>query len=152
MEKNQEIINDLKLLVDIVNDGKEGYTSAGEVTDSLELKALFLKYAAQRIAYAAELKQHIALHGGESENEEGGILGILHRTWIDIKQALSSREEVAVLKAVETGEKAALEKYDQILEKKLLHADHISMLQKQRSGILEALKEIEPHQVRLEKL
>ncbi|WP_199121108.1 PA2169 family four-helix-bundle protein [Pedobacter sp. ASV28] len=152
MEKNQEIINDLKLLVDIVNDGKEGYTSAGEVTDSLELKALFLKYAAQRIAYAAELKQHIALHGGESKNEEGGILGILHRTWIDIKQALSSREEVAVLGAVETGEEAALEKYDQILEKEILHADHISMLQKQRSGILEALKEIETHQVRLEKL
>ena len=151
MESNKEIISDLKGLVNIVNDGKEGYESAGETTDSIELKGLFLKYSAQRAGYAMELKEHIAQHGGDSENEDGGILGSLHRTWIDIKQALSSKEDAAILGAIETGEKAAIEKFDKCLEDYASHADHIGLLQKQRTGILEALKEIETYRQRLER-
>jgi uncharacterized protein (TIGR02284 family) len=149
METNQEIIGDLKGLVNIVNDGKEGYASAYDATDSGELKELFLKYSAQRADYAMELKDHIAEHGGDSDNEEGGILGALHRTWIDIKQALSSKEDAAILGAIETGEKAAIEKYDKVLEDYASHADHIALLQRQRTGILEALREIETYHHRL---
>ncbi|MBB5644911.1 ferritin-like domain-containing protein [Pedobacter cryoconitis] len=149
MESNKEIISDLKGLVNIVNDGKEGYESASETTDSIELKGLFLKYSAQRAGYALELKEHIVQHGGDSENEDGGILGSLHRTWIDIKQALSSKEDAAILGAIETGEKAAIEKFDKCLEDYASHADHIGLLQKQRTGILEALREIETYHQRL---
>lgn len=151
MESNKEIISDLKGLVNIVNDGKEGYESASETTDSIELKGLFLKYSAQRAGYAMELKEHITQHGGDSENEDGGILGSLHRTWIDIKQALSSKEDAAILGAIETGEKAAIEKFDKCLEDYASHADHIGLLQKQRTGILEALREIETYRQRLER-
>lgn len=151
MESNKEIISDLKGLVNIVNDGKEGYESASETTDSIELKGLFLKYSAQRAGYALELKEHIVQHGGDSENEDGGILGSLHRTWIDIKQALSSKEDAAILSAIETGEKAAIEKFDKCLEDYASHADHIGLLQKQRTGILEALREIETYRQRLER-
>ena len=150
MESNSEIISDLKGLVNIVNDGKEGYESAAEATDSIELKGLFLKYSAQRAGYAMELEDHLALHGGDSDNNEGGILGVLHRTWIDIKQALSSKEDVAILAAVETGEKTAIEKYDKALEDYSTHADHLELLQRQRTGILEALKEVETYRLRLE--
>lgn len=151
METNKKVVEDLKGLVNIVNDGKEGYLSASEVTDSIELKDLFLRLASQRIGYANELKNYITLYGGNSENEEGGILGVLHRTWIDIKQALSSREDEAILTAIETGEKAAIERYDNVLEDDINHADHINMLQRQRTGILEALKEIETYHIRLER-
>ncbi|WP_449437150.1 ferritin-like domain-containing protein [Pedobacter steynii] len=149
MGNNTEIISDLKGLVNIVNDGKEGYESAAETTDSVELKAVFRQYAAQRSGYAIELKKHISDHGGESDNEEGGILGALHRTWIDIKEALSSKEDAAILGAIETGEKAAIEKYDKALEDYATHADHIELLQRQRTGILEALREIETYHHRL---
>ena len=147
MENDKEIISDLKGLVNIINDGKEGYESAAEATDNPELKALFAKYSAQRAVYAQELKSHIATHGGESTNDEGGVLGALHRTWIDIKQALSSKEDSAILEAVTTGEKAALEKYDSALENYVEHADHIELLRKQRNGIAEALSDIESYQI-----
>lgn len=142
MENNNEIISDLKGLVSIVNDGKEGYQSAAETTDSLDLKAIFLKYAAERKVYELELKAHLATHGGESDNTEGGILGVLHRTWIDVKEALSSKEDVAILGAIETGEKAAIEKYDALLDHPSTHADHLDLLNKQRQGIQSALTEI----------
>ena len=143
MESNKEIISDLKDLLAIVNDGKVGYESACEVTDNISLQGVFLKYAAQRAGYAEELKTHIATHGDIAENESGGILGALHRTWIDIKQALSSKEDVAILEAVVTGEKAAIEKFDKYISNYADHADHMQLLTRQREGILNALKEIE---------
>jgi uncharacterized protein (TIGR02284 family) len=150
MENNTAIIDDLKGLVNILNDGKEGYQSAAETTQSTELASLFLEYAQQRSEYAEELKAHLAQHGGVSENETGGVLGALHRTWIDIKQALTGKEDVAILGAIETGEKAAIEKFDAALEHPAIHADHIELLQKQRTGILAALRAIETYHTRLE--
>lgn len=148
MESNKEIISDLKDLLAIVNDGKVGYESACEVTDNISLQGVFLKYAAQRTGYAEELKTHIATHGDIADNESGGILGALHRTWIDIKQALSSKEDVAILEAVVTGEKAAVEKFDKYISNYADHADHMQLLIRQREGILNALKEIEELLVR----
>lgn len=142
MENNNEIIADLKGLISIINDGKEGYESASESTDNVELKAIFLKYAAERKAYELELKAHLASHGGESDNSEGGILGAIHRTWIDIKEAISGKEDEAILGAIETGEVAAVEKYDMVLKDPKTHADHLDLLNKQRDGIQNALNEI----------
>lgn len=143
MESNREIVSDLKDLLSILNDGKEGYESACEATDKIELQGVFLKYAAQRAGYAEELRTHIATHGAVAENENGGILGALHRTWIDIKQALSSKEDLSILKAITTGEMAALEKYNHYIADYTDHADHLQLLQRQRDGILNAVKEIE---------
>ena len=143
MESNKEIVADLKDLLSIVNDGKEGYESACEVTDDLSLQGVFLKYAAQRAGYAEELRTHIATHGDIAENESGGILGALHRTWIDIKQALSSKEDVAILEAIVTGEKVAIERFDKYILRSADHADHMQLLTRQREGILNALKDIE---------
>lgn len=143
MENNQEIISDLKGLVSIINDGKEGYSSAAESTDNVELKAVFLKYVAERALYENDLKSHLEKHGGDSDNQEGGILGAIHRTWIDIKEALTDKSETALLSAVATGEKAALEKYDMVIKDNELHSDHLNLLTTQRNGIAEALKEIE---------
>ena len=143
MGNNQEIISDLKGLVSIINDGKEGYSSAAESTDNVELKAVFLKYVAERALYENELKAHLAKHGGMSEDEDGGILGAIHRTWIDIKEALTDKSETAVLSAVITGENAALAKYDSVIKDNQLHEDHLNLLTSQRNGIAEALKEIE---------
>ena len=143
MESNNEIIKDLQGLVNIINDGKEGYESSSEATDSIELKGIFLKYSAQRAAFAQELSDHISAHGGEADDNGGGVMGALHRTWIDIKQALSSREDAAILGAIETGEQAAIEKYDQCIFNYASHEDHIELLKKHRFAIAEALREIQ---------
>lgn len=144
MESNKEVISDLNSLVTILNDGKQGYESAAETTDSLELKAVFGKYALERAAYAAELKAHIKQHGGnEDDNDNGGLLGAVHRTWIDVKQAFAGNDNKAILDAILTGEKSAIEKYDGYIADYTDHADHLALLQKQRDGIQTDLKQIE---------
>lgn len=143
MKDQKEIIADLKGLVTIVNDGKEGYKEAAEKVKSMELKAMFMEFSMERSAYEDDLKAHILQHGGESTNDEGGVLGALHRTWIDIKEALSSNEDAAILNTVITGEKAAVAKYDEVLEDYETHEDHYALLMKQREGIDNSLNKIE---------
>jgi uncharacterized protein (TIGR02284 family) len=150
IQQDEQIISDLKGLINIANDGKEGYLSASETTDNPQLKALFLKFSNEREVYAEELKAHILKHGGTSTNESGGVLGSLHRTWIDVKQALSSKEDSAILSAVETGEKVALEKYEKAMEDYEHHADHLYLLKSHRDGILNALKAIETMHIAME--
>jgi uncharacterized protein (TIGR02284 family) len=143
LKSKEEVISDLKELLQLVNDGKEGYQSAAEATENEQLKALFLQLSGERIVYAAELKEHLAVHGADAENESGGILGGLHRTWFNIKQALSSKEDKGILTAITTGEKAAIEKYDACIADYADHADHLKLLKEQRDGIQAALTEIE---------
>ncbi|RYE31036.1 MAG: PA2169 family four-helix-bundle protein [Sphingobacteriaceae bacterium] len=101
MENNKEIISDLNSLITILNDGKQGYESAAETTDSLELKAVFGKYALERAAYATELKAHIKQHGGnEDDNENGGVLGAIHRGWLDVKHAVTGLMDFGLIKTV----------------------------------------------------
>lgn len=148
MKSNEEIVSDLNSLVTILNDGKQGYESAAETTDSLELKAVFGKYALERAAYAAELKAHIKQHGGnEDDNDNGGILGAIHRGWIDVKQAVTGNDNKAILDAIETGEKSAIEKYDGFIADYTDHADHLALLKKQRDGIQTDLTQIQSLQV-----
>lgn len=143
MKSNEEIIDDLKGLVKIINDGKEGYESAAETSDNAELKTLFYGFSIERATYAADLKSHISIHGGESENEEGDILGALHRTWVDVKQAFTTHQSHAILEAITTGEKVAIERYDEVLADYTDHADHYNLLKNQRDGIEAALSRIE---------
>ncbi|WP_345949625.1 PA2169 family four-helix-bundle protein [Mucilaginibacter sp. PAMB04274] len=143
LKSKEQVINDLNEILNLVNDGKEGYQSAAEATENPALKALFLKLSGERIVYAAELKEHIATHGEDADNENGGLLGGLHRTWLTIKQALSSKEDKAILNAITTGEKAAIEKYNECIADYADHADHLTLLTEQRDGIKAALVEIE---------
>lgn len=143
LKSKEEVISDLKELLTLVNDGKEGYQSASEATGNPELKALFSKFSGERIVYAAELKEHIAVHGGIADNDNGGLLGGLHRTWINIKEVLSSKEDKAILSAIPEGERAAIAKYDELIADYADHADHLKLLTEQRDGIQTALNEVE---------
>ena len=147
MKNNENIVADLKDLLVLANDGKDGYQSAAEATDNPELKAIFSSYAGERIVYAAELKEHIATHDGLAENESGDILGTLHRAWLQVKQAFASKEDAAILGAITTGERAAIAKYNELMENYERHADHLPLLTGQRDGIIEALKKIETLQL-----
>jgi uncharacterized protein (TIGR02284 family) len=145
LKSKNEVVNDLKKILELVNDGKEGYQSAADATDDPELKALFLRISGERMVYASELKEHIALHGDEADNDKGGILGGLHRTWLHLKQALSSKDDLALLSAITTGEKSAIDKYNACIADYADHADHLTLLSEQRDGISAALAEIERH-------
>ncbi|WP_374951037.1 PA2169 family four-helix-bundle protein [Mucilaginibacter sp.] len=143
LKSKEQVTNDLAEILELVNDGKEGYHSAAEATENPNLQALFSRISGERIVYAAELKEHIELHGEVADNENGDLKGGLHRAWLNVKQAFSSKEDQTILTAITTGELAAIEKYNECIADYADHADHLKLLTEQRDGIKAALAEIE---------
>ncbi|MEO3407607.1 PA2169 family four-helix-bundle protein [Mucilaginibacter sp. CAU 1740] len=148
LKTKDEVISDLKDLLELVNDGKEGYHTASEATASPELKALFSKLSGERIVYTSELRDHLALHGADADNDSGGILGGLHRTWLIIKGALTGKDNRSLIETIITGEKAVIAKYDELIADFADHADHMELLKGQREGIQTALAQIESEQAK----
>jgi uncharacterized protein (TIGR02284 family) len=140
--RNEEIVDNLRHLLSICNDGKEGYKNAAQNCDTGELKALFTTYSIQRAEFADKLRTCIREYGGDPDNERGGPLGVLHRTWIDIKTALTTNDNKAVLDACITGEKAAVEAYEHALENQNMNMETRQLIMQQKSQINEALQHI----------
>lgn len=141
--RNEELIDELKHLLHIANDGKEGYKTAAEDADSAELKALFTTYSIQRSEFEMELKSCLQQLGAPSDNESGGPLGALHRVWMDVKTALTSNDNHAILDACITGEKAAIEAYDKVLADTSLSPEMREILTSQRADISESLRNVQ---------
>ncbi len=140
---NEPLLNQLKHLLAISNDGKEGYRNAAENVDASELKALLTAYSIQRSEFSSELKTQIRLLGGNPDNDEGGPLGLLHRAWIDIKTVFTINDNKAVLEACETGEKAAIEAYDKALEHPEIASAARQLLSHHRKSIADSLQNIQ---------
>lgn len=135
LKSKEEVISDLKNLLTLINDGKEGYQSAADATDTPELKALFSKFSGERIVYAEELKEHISVHGGSADNEAGGLLGGLHHTWINIIELLTNKDDKALLSAITDGERVAIAKYDEYIADYVDHADHLALLKEHQKQL-----------------
>ncbi len=145
--RNENTVDHLEKLLAICNDGKEGYKKANEDVESTELKSIFTTYASQRAMFASELKKLLRKYGGDPDNTKGDALGTLHRVWIDIKSAITSKDNDAILSACITGEKSAIKAYDDALEETNIDSEVKSILSTQREDISSALRNIQ----RLEK-
>ena len=141
--RNEDLIDGIKHLLHIANDGKEGYKTAAEDADSAELKALFTTYSIQRSEFEMELKSLLRQLGADSNNESGGPLGAIHRVWMDIKTAVTGNDNHAILDACITGEKAAIEAYDKVLADTSLTQEMRETLTSQRSDINECLRNVQ---------
>lgn len=148
--EREKLADKLEHLLAICNDGKEGYKTASENVEDTELKSLFITYANQRSAFATEIKALLSQLGGDRQNKEGGPLGALHRAWIDVKAALTGKDRAAILNACITGDKAALNAYDDVLDEEDLDTIMKTLLNKQRQEIAEALHSIEKLEQRVD--
>ncbi|PWG80094.1 ferritin-like domain-containing protein [Pararcticibacter amylolyticus] len=145
---NERTVANLKHLLSICNDGKEGYKTAAQNSDSDELKALFSTYSIQRAGFEMELKKCIHQCNADPDNEIGGPLGVLHRAWMEIKTMLTANDNKAILEACVTGEKAAVESYSKALEDPELQTEVREILLVQLNGVRDCLKNIESLQQR----
>lgn len=108
-------IKTLNHLIEILRDGQNGYKTAAEDAKDAELASLFRRYSDQRAEFVTQLQTRLLSLGVEPE-KFGSATGAMHRTWIDLKAALSSNEPHAVLAEAERGEDAAVDAYKKALD------------------------------------
>jgi uncharacterized protein (TIGR02284 family) len=112
---NDDIISTLNGLIETCKDGQEGFKQAAEGVERSDLKSLFFEFSQQRSHFAGEL-QSIVQTLGEEPTTSGSTAGALHRGWINIKSAVTGKDEKAVLNECERGEDSAKKAYKDALE------------------------------------
>ena len=119
MKEQKEITSSLNSLIETLKDGQEGFRQAAEGVKDPQLKSLLNQYSQQRARFAGELQKQ-ALSLGESKPEtDSSTTGALHRTWINLKSAVTKGDDYAVLAECERGEDSAVEEYKKALDDSL---------------------------------
>src|SRR5690242_11016404 len=97
MAQQKEIISTINSLIETLKDGQEGFRQAAEAVKDPSLKSLFNQFSLQRARFAGELQSE-AVQLGESKPEtDSSTSGALHRAWINIKSAVTSGDDHAIL-------------------------------------------------------
>jgi len=115
-----DLTDSLNHLIHICHDGQEGYLQAAEHVKSAWLQALLQSFSTQREQFAVELTNLLANSGVEPASGTS-VAGALHRTWIDLRTAVTgdSGDDSLILDECERGEDAAMQAYETELNKGL---------------------------------
>lgn len=96
----------IKDLLQTLADGVEGFTNAAKSVKDHELRTLFEGFAAERQEMADELT---VFADADPADAKPTVAGVMHRGWINLKGALTSGDDHAILAECERGEDHALE-------------------------------------------
>ncbi len=138
MAQQKETISIINSLIETLKDGQEGFRQAAEGVKDAELKSLFNEYSLQRSRFAGELQSE-AISLGESKPEDSSsTAGALHRTWINLKSAVTSRDDHAILAECERGEDSALKEYRDAMAKEELSSPVRDIVSRQYTEVKSA--------------
>lgn len=115
-----EAIDILNELVIINNDRIEGYETASEMTEEIELKNLFTEFAQTSRKCKRELMEELLKLGG-SLAKGTKTTGKFFRAWMDVKAALTGKDRKTVIESCEYGEEKALETYNKAIREEVEH-------------------------------
>ncbi len=130
----QALLNEL---IETLKDGQKGYADAMTDVEDPTLKATFKHYAAQRAGYITEIEDQMFKMDLKPE-EESSVTSAVHRAWIDLKAALTSKDNKAVLVECERGEDYAKKAYETALKVEGISPVLKAVIEKQASGVREA--------------
>ena len=133
---NDDVISTLNGLIETCKDGQEGFKEAAEGVERSDLKSLFYEFSQQRAHFTGELQELVRTLGGDPE-KSGSFAGAIHRGWINIKSAVTGKDDGAILNECERGEDSAKNTYKEALEDPL-PANVLEIVQSQYQAILAA--------------
>ena len=132
MKTNSDAVSALNTLIEYCKDGEYGYKTAAEDSKNASWKSALTSYSNQRGQFAKELELQVQAYG-KKPDDSSSITGALHRTWIDIKSAIESGDEKAILAECARGDEAAVKKYEEVLENTIL-PDSVNVLVRNQYG------------------
>lgn len=127
-----DVVDVLNDLIEVSKDGEYGFNECAEHAKSPQIKSTMAARARDCASGAAELQRLVASYGGTAETG-GSVAGAMHRGWVSVKSAMTSKDDVAVLEEAERGEDQALKKYREASSKNL-PADVAAVVAKQLQG------------------
>jgi uncharacterized protein (TIGR02284 family) len=112
------VIAMLNELIEVSKDGEHDFTKAAGKAHHASVNAALLESATRCSRGARELRELVFKLGGKPESG-GSVAGALHRGWLDVKLAVGSRTDAAILADCEKGEDTAEKRFHHALERSL---------------------------------
>ena len=141
MSDHSKQITSLNNLITTLYDGENGYKEAADDVDSVTLATKFRQLAQQRYNFGHEIKPLIKSFGGEVD-KGGSLTAGLHRVWMDLKTAVTSQDEEAIINECIRGEESAVESYQEALKEGNLTGEARSTVTRQLEKIQETLTDL----------
>jgi uncharacterized protein (TIGR02284 family) len=138
MSQQKEIISTINGLIETLKDGQEGFRQASEAVQDSQLKMLFSEYSLQRSRFAGELQNEAITMGEHNPENTSSTAGAMHRAWINLKSALTSGDDHAVLAECERGEDSAVNEYKKAMEDEELSAPIRETISRQYTDVKNA--------------
>jgi uncharacterized protein (TIGR02284 family) len=105
----------INTLLATLTDSINGYRDSAENIAEGNLKQLFLESAEERSRVAEDLRAEVRRLGGDP-NDDGSFMGKTHQVFLDLKAAVTGRDDKAIINEVERGEDYLKEKFEAALE------------------------------------
>jgi len=112
----KETIDVMNYLVKTLRDDQENFRDAAEHVRDSDLKVLFMAFSTERARFLGDIQNEIERLGNPEPANSGSITGLLHRGWMNLKAALASHRDEAIIEECEKAEDAAIERYDEALK------------------------------------
>jgi len=119
MKEQKELISTINNLIETLKDGQEGFKQAADGVKDPQLKLLFNEYSQQRSQFATELQSQARSLGESDPETSSSAAGALHRSWINLKSAVTRGDDHAILAECERGEDSAVEEYKKAINDNL---------------------------------
>lgn len=126
-------------------DAEKRFQTAALNAKATTLKNYLAEKSKQRSNFISELKLELSKKDYTQVESNGSLTGNIHRAWMDVKSSLALNTDDAILEESMQSEKAALEEFEQVLDKEYLSLEMRNILSKQYSIIkndLETIKSI----------
>lgn len=117
METN-EVIDTLNTLIETSRDGDNGFTACADDAKDPALRAYFTICATRCRESVRALEAMVTQYGGSPE-QSGSIMAPVNRAWLNLRAALSSNSDLAVLEECERAEDTAIGVYQHALTQQL---------------------------------
>jgi uncharacterized protein (TIGR02284 family) len=134
---NSGVVDTLKEVGKIIRDSEEGYRHSANDIDDWQLRSMFLELARVRSEQGDEIDRLLQRFGGEAVSKGGSTSGTLHRTFVDLKAAITGNNRQAVVNEVVRGESYAESVFDRALRADL-PADVRQVVQRQHNSVRES--------------
>lgn len=112
----QDEVTTLNTLTATLIDSVTGFEdAAANLEGNSRLIELFRERASERTRVVEELRGEVRRLGGNAE-DDGSFLGKTHQRFLDLKAAITGRDEKAIINEVERGEDYLKEKFENALQ------------------------------------
>src|SRR3954462_11676513 len=122
MADHDQEIPTLNTLIATLIDSITGYEDAAANSEAGRFQQLFRERASERQQVVEDLRAEVRRLGGNPE-DDGSFMGKTHQRFLDLKAAVTGRDEQSIINEVERGEDYLKDKFETALDSDALSGE-----------------------------